>query len=273
MRSLLQVVRSTSEAGQDLPEILPAFSAATIKFRRGQLHVIAGQPGGGKTMLSLWYAIKSNTRVLYFNADSDQGTIVNRASAILLDRTVDEVKAMRETEEIYLIEDELIELSQRIRIEPNPHPTLDDIYEETEAYVELFGCPPDLIVVDNLLNLAAAHDNEWTAMRDAMSALHSLARETESAVVVLHHVSENDSKPEFPAARKALMGKVSQLPELILTVAMSGDNYLVAAVKNRDGVSDPGAEKPIRVAVDPSRMCLFNNKEELEMANTRRTWQ
>jgi len=273
MRSLLQVVRSTSEAGQDLPEILPALSAATIKFRRGQLHVVAGQPGGGKTLLSLWYAINSGVNVLYFNADSDQGTIVNRASAILMDKTVDEVKGMLESDAAFSVEDKLLDLSRRIRIEPNPHPTLDDIYEETEAYVELFGCPPDLIVVDNLLNLAAAHDNEWTAMRDAMSAMHSLARETESAVVVLHHVSENDSKPEYPAPRKALLGKVSQLPELILTVAMSGDRYMVAAVKNRDGIADPSAENAIRVAVDPSRMSLFNNKEELEMANTRRAWQ
>ena len=61
-------------------------------------------------------------------------------------------------------------------------------------------------------------------------------------VVVLHHVSENDSKPRYPASRKALMGKVSQLPELILTVALDGDQFHIAAVKNRDGVSDPTAE-------------------------------
>ena len=36
--------------------------------------------------------------------------------------------------------------------------------------------------LDNLMNIQATHDNEWTGLRDAMSALHSLARETESAV-------------------------------------------------------------------------------------------
>lgn len=272
MRSLLQVVRGTSEAGKDLPEILPALTGASIMFRRGQLHVIAGQPGRGKTLFSLWYAIKSGLDVLYFSADSDEGTVANRAAAVLLNKTVNDVKEMRKTEAVSLLEDELWELSRRVRIDPDPHPTLDSIYEEVLAYIELFGRCPAAIFVDNLMNIQAAHENEWTGMRDAMRALHGLARETESAVVVLHHVSESDSKPTKPAPMRALMGKVSALPETILTVAMDGDQYHVCAVKNRDGLADPNAENPVTVYVDAPSMSLFNSHQELEMARTRRTW-
>jgi RecA-family ATPase len=273
MRSLLQVVRGTSEAGRDLPEILPALTAATIKFRRGQLHVIAGQPGRGKTLMSLWYGIKSNCETLYFSADSDEGTIANRASAVLLNKTVDEIKSMRQTEAVTVIEDELFELSKRLRLQPDPHPDIDAIFEEVESYVELFGRCPELVIIDNLMNVAATHDNEWTGYRDNLRALHTLARETESSVVVLHHTSEDSSKPNKPGPMKSLMGKANQLPETILTVAMDGDEYHVAAVKNRDGEADPNAERPVTVYVDAPSMSLFNTRQELDMARTRRQWQ
>lgn len=273
MRSLLQVVRGTSEAGKDLPEILPALTAAGIRFRHGQLHVIAGQPGRGKTMLALWYAIQCGEPVLYFSADSDQGTVANRAAAVLLNKTVNEVKEMRKSSAVSLVEDELWELNRRVRIDIDPHPSLDGIYEETMAYIELFGKCPSAIFVDNLMNVQSMHENEWTGYRDTMRALHGLARETEAAVCVLHHVSEGDSQPNKPAPMRALMGKVSALPETILTVALDGDHYHVSAVKNRDGEADPKAQNPITVYVDAPSMSLFNTHQELEMHRTRREWQ
>jgi hypothetical protein len=273
MRSLLQVVTGSSEAGKDLPPILPSLASATITFRHGQLHVIAGQPGGGKTMLALWYAITCGESVLYFSADSDEGTMANRAAAVVLQRTVNDIKEIRKGEGFEQVNQELAILNRRVRIDPDPHPTLDGIYEEVKAYVELFGTTPSLIIVDNLLNIAASHDNEWTAMRDAMSAFHGLARETDAAVVVLHHVSENDSKPNAPAPRRALMGKISQLPETILTVALDGDKYHVAAVKNRDGIADPSATNPITVYADAASMSLFDSHTDLTLFRTRRNWQ
>jgi RecA-family ATPase len=273
MRSLLQVVRGTSEAGKDLPEILPNLTAATIQFRHGQLHLICGQPGRGKTLLALWYAIKCGEPVLYFSADSDMGTVANRASAVMLKKTVNEVKEMRQGAGVTLIEDELFELNRRVRIDPDPHPSIDGIYEEVQAYIELFGKCPSAIFIDNLMNVASMADSEWTGMRDAMSAFHSLARETEAAVVVLHHTSEETSKATRPGPMKSIMGKVSQLPETILTVALDGDQYHVAAVKNRDGVADPNAENPITVYVDAASMSLFNSHQELDMHRTRRQWQ
>ena len=267
------MVKSSSEAGKDLPPILPALAAATITIRHGQLHLLAGQPGGGKTLLSLWYAISSGETCLYVSADSDEGTMANRSAAILLSRPVDEIKKMRQDETSDEVDVALSDLSMRLRIDTDPHPTLDGIYEEVWAYQELFGCNPSLIVVDNLLNLQSTSENEWTGLRDSMSALHGLARSTGSAVLALHHVSENESRPNHPAPRKALMGKISQLPESIFTVAMDGDNYFVAAVKNRDGITDPNAENPISVCVDAPSMSLFNSHTELQMARTRRSYR
>lgn len=273
MRSLLQVTSSSSEAGRDLPDVLPALGAAGIKFRRGQCALIAGQPGGGKTLMALYYAITSGESVLYFSADSDEGTLANRSAAILLNQTVDTIKAMRLGEGEVKVNSALATLNRRLRIQTDASPSLDEITEEVQAYIELYGDTPAIIIVDNLLNVASATDSEWTGLRDSMNFFHSLARDTQSSVVVLHHVSENDSKPRYPASRKALMGKVSQLPELILTVALDGDQFHIAAVKNRDGVSDPTAESYVSVAVDAASMTLFNDHQELSMARTRRDYK
>ena len=154
---------------------------------------------------------------------------------------------------------------------------MQDIEEEIEAWIELHGAAPTAVYVDNLMNVAATSDNEWTALRDAMSAFHYMAREYETAFVVLHHVSENEkmSKPNYPAPRKALMGKVAALPELVLSVALdSASNvYRVAVVKNRHGKADPNAEEYITLAAEASKMTLYNSSTELFRARTLSQWK
>jgi hypothetical protein len=227
-------------------------------------------------MAALWYAITSGVECLYFNADSDEGTILKRALAVYMKETVSEVDKLLELDDddprsIELV-DHLWDLQSRVRIEKNPSPSLDQIDEEVLAWIEMFGRCPALIVVDNLSNISVAHDNEWTGLRDSLNALHTLARNTLSCVVVLHHTSESIGGPTRPAPMKAVMGKVNALPEVILTVAMDGPRYHIAAVKNRDGKSDPYAEEPVTIYVDPEGMALYNSYQELEAAKKRREW-
>lgn len=281
MRSLLHVVAGRSQAGRNLPEILPALSEATIEIRQGQLHVIAGLPGRGKTLFALWYAIKCEVPTLYFSFDSDEGTVSNRAAAVMMDKTVAEVREMREGPAVVEVEDVLAELQRRIRFDFTGAPTLDDVLEETAAWTELFGSCPSLIVVDNLLNIRGGSDSEFTALRDSIAELHGLARETGAAVVVLHHVNSSLLNSTSPATRiyenspahfGALMGQVSQLPEAIYSVCLDGDKYKVAAVKNRDGIADSTAKNYVTVSCDPSRMSLYNTPRDMEIARTRREW-
>jgi KaiC/GvpD/RAD55 family RecA-like ATPase len=277
MRSLLQVVGVESPAGHMLPEILPQLTQSQVVFRQAQLHLIAAQPGGGKTLLALWYAIQAKIPSLYFSADSDSRTIATRAGAILMEKEVAMVEKMMDSDASVLLEDALSDGASHVRFNFDPSPSLQDIEEEIEAWIELHGAPPAAVFVDNLMNVAAAADNEWTAMRDAMSAFHYMAREYESAFIVLHHVSENEkmSKPNFPAPRKALMGKVAALPELVLSVALDSmsNAYKIAVVKNRHGKSDPTAENYITLSAEASHMTLYNSPVELQRARTMRQWQ
>ena len=277
MRSLLQVVGVESPAGIQLPEILPQLTASQVTFRQAQLHLIAGQPGGGKTLLALWYAITSKVPSLYISADSDSRTIATRAAAIIMDKEVASVEKLMDNEASVLLEDALADGASHVRFAFDPAPSLQDIEEEIEAWIELHGSAPAAVYVDNLMNVASASDNEWTALRDCMSAFHYMAREYESAFIVLHHVSENEkmSKPNYPAPRKALMGKVAALPELVLSVALdSGANaYRVAVVKNRHGKADPTAEEYVTLAAEASKMALYNSSAELFRNRTLSQWQ
>lgn len=273
MRSLLHVVRGSSAAGQDLPEILPSLTAAGIRFRRGQLALCAGQPGRGKTLLALWYALKiarQGEPVLYISADSDQGTLANRVAAALMNKTVSDVKQMRESEAVDTIALELAALTRRLRIDRDPNPTLDGIWEEATAFEELLGVMPSLIVVDVLMNVHTELDG-WAGLLDAVQSFHTLARETESCVLLLHHTREEGNATR-PGPMGGTVGKVNQFPELIMTVAMDGDHYLCAPVKNRDGQADPKAENPITCYVDAPSMSLFSTLQELETHRSRRQW-
>ena len=50
-------------------------------------------------------------------------------------------------------------------------PSLQDIDEEVQAFEELWGCPPVLIVVGNLMDVATDGGEEFASMRAIMKEL------------------------------------------------------------------------------------------------------
>jgi RecA-family ATPase len=54
----------------------------------------------------------------------------------------------------------------------------------------MWGRSPTLIVVDNLMDIAIDGHEEFAGMRAVMKELKYLARDTNAAVLVLHHTQE-----------------------------------------------------------------------------------
>ena len=272
MRTLGQVLEHQGPSGAVLPEILPTLTHRGIRLRRGQVTMAVAQPNGGKSLFSLWYAVTSGVRCLFVSADTDPHTTFLRALAIEMQLTTDEVEnlVLNDKEKLR----EAVSRLSLVRFAFDPSPSLEDIDLEVQAYEEVFGAYPELIVVDNLMNVMSMSDSEWAGMRETMSFMHVLARKTESCVLILHHVSENDSKAHFPAPRRAIQGKVSQLAEQILSLAMepAAGVLRVACVKNRHGMHDANAEDFETVYVDPPRMTLYSSMQDMQMAHTRRQW-
>jgi predicted ATP-dependent serine protease len=220
-----------------LPDVWQALSAKQIKFRRGQVCMVAAAPNAGKSMFALIYAMKAKVPTLFFSADTDTTTVMMRAAAAASGHSQVTVELNLSKNSHYY--DNHFGKLNHIKWVFDSSPSLDDIELEIKAYVELYGIAPELIVIDNLMNVAAETDNEWAGLRAIMMELHDMARKTEACVLVLHHVSEQSEygSPSKPPARRAIHGKVSQLPALILTLGYDPTQAIlcVAAVKNRFG--------------------------------------
>ena len=199
--------------------------------------MVAAAPNAGKSMFALIYAVKAKVPTLFFSADTDTATVMMRAASHLSGHSQLLVEGNLTSNRHYY--DKHLDNMSNIQFVFDSSPSLDDIELEIKAYVELFGIPPELIVIDNLMNVVAESDNEWAGLRAIMVDFHDMARKTEACVMVLHHVSEQSEygKTTFPPARRAIHGKVSQLPALILTLGFDPlDKTLkVAPVKNRFG--------------------------------------
>ena len=199
--------------------------------------MIAAAPNAGKSMFALIYAIKADVPTLFFSADTDVATVMMRTAAHISGHNQTLVEENLTKNSKYY--DDKFDKVKNIQWVFDSSPSLDDIELEIKAYVELYGEAPELIVIDNLMNVAAETENEWAGLRAIMMELHDMARKTEACVLVLHHVSEQSEygNPTSPPARRAIHGKVSQLPSLILTLGYDPNQAIlkVAAVKNRFG--------------------------------------
>lgn len=244
------------QTSASLPDPWPSLAQSRfhVRFFPGQFVMIAGAPGAGKTWLALDLAIRMRVPTLYISADSDDVTMRVRVASMLTghdQRIVREVSDHGLFKEVY--GDILADLPIRFLFEPS-EPSIEDIGHELEAYHELNGVMPQLIIVDNLMNLESDTSNEWAGIRMAAKDLHYLTRRTKACVIALHHTSEQDPKWISGAPpRSAIQGKISQLQSLIITVGKDRDEVWLAVVKNRFGEADPGAVSPFRFVVDLAR--------------------
>jgi len=231
--------QSTNVKATPLPYVWKSLNSTdvNVKFRRGQVCMVAAAPNAGKSMFALVYAIKANIPTLFFSADTDTATVMIRTAAHLSGHSQLTVETNLQKNPRHY--QDYLSNMQNIQWVFDSSPSLDDIEMEIKAYIELYGIAPELIVIDNLMNVAAETDNEWAGLRAIMMELHDMARKTEACVLVLHHVSEQSEygSPTMPPPRRAIHGKVSQLPAIILTLGYDPSQGMlrVAAVKNRFG--------------------------------------
>jgi KaiC/GvpD/RAD55 family RecA-like ATPase len=168
---------------QLLPDLFPSLKKEGIRFRRGQVTMIAGQPNSGKSLLALFYGIKAEVPTLYVSADTDAYTTSIRAAAVITGHMANTIEESFKNDGQEFYTKELASL-KHMEFSFDPSPTLDDVDLMVKAYGEKYGEWPHLIIVDNLMNVSALHDNEWTGMRDIMKACHHIARETDSAIFI-----------------------------------------------------------------------------------------
>jgi RecA-family ATPase len=262
MLSLGQAAAKSTNEFQILPDLFPPLKQEGIRFRRGQLTMIAGAPNAGKSLIALWMAVQMKVPTLYISADTDSYTTSIRAAAMITGTqvaTVEEAFTTGEGREFY--EEELATINH-LQFDFAPSPTLDEIDLSIRAYAEAYGEYPHMIIVDNAMNVVSLHNDEWSGLREIAKAMHHIARETDACVLLLHHTSEAEGKPNLPPSRKSIQGKIAQLPEMILTVALVPDNgeFRLACVKNRFAKHSATGDNYITLWSDASRMTMYADK-------------
>lgn len=257
MQTLSRAYRRRDGAGEPLPQVWHKLAAAGVRLRRGQLVMLASAPNSGKSLMALIMAVKMEVPTLYFSADTDKHDTVVRAGALLANQTMDEVDLGLEVASDFY--EGLLSGLDHLQFCFDPAPCLADIDLEMRAYEEVHGQPPHLVVIDNLMNVQMDDADEIRGYRLILAALHHLARESKACVLVLHHVTGEYDGTEKPPPRRALMGKVSHFPEVVLTMAKAQSFIGVACVKNRNGPADPTGEQAIWLAADYAR-CLVTDE-------------
>lgn len=242
MKTLKRAVGKADIGGEPIPTVFKAFGQSNITFRRGEISVIAGTPGAGKSTVALAVSLRAGVRTLYVSADTNQHTMAMRLYSMVTG------ESQRDAELVLAHDPErakaALAAAGHIFWSFEPSPSIDEIFDEVAAFEEVWGDSPELIVVDNLMDVSSGGD-DFKGMQAVMKELKYLARKTNAAMVVLHHTKESyTGSPCQPMS--AVQGMVNQLPALILTVGQAGMGTMgVAAVKNRYGQPDPTGNTPV----------------------------
>lgn len=254
MLSLSQAHRLKGEAGKRLPDVWDSWAQAKIGFRRGQLHLIVAAPGAGKSVLSLSYALLAKVPTLYLSMDTDGSTTSVRVVSALTKITLEQAEEGLDRNLEFAL-DALRDSNKFLRWSFPSSPSTRDIFGHIYAYGEAEGDWPELIVLDNLSNIAFDSD-EFGEMRTMMADFQTMATKTRSAVVVLHHSTGQYEDGSTVIPLSGVNGKVGKFPSAVYTMCRPSDDVLaVSAVKHRFGPADPsGFRVQARLRVDFSRM-------------------
>lgn len=255
MRSLHRAVTSIDRGGTALAVPFQSWTDNSISIRRGEVSMIAGQPGAGKSTLALAIAVQSKVPTLYLSADSHESTMSLRAVSMTLTMSQKEVEDRMERDPQWAAH-VLKENAGHIQWMFDPSPTLSDFEDEVSTYRMVYGDNPQLVVVDNAGDITHDAGDEFASLRNLMREMKWWSRDTGAAVLILHHTSQSYAGNPCPPSA-ALHGKISQIPSLVLTIANPEPNIMaLAAVKNRYGPADASGSTFFRMYYHPATMTI-----------------
>lgn len=249
-------------AGKPLPTVWKNLDNIGVRFRKGQLVLIAAAPGVGKSVFTLAYCLLSGSRTLYVSADTDSFDQESRATALLAG--IDLGTAKQEVlAGVYRPEF----LDADIFFDYKPQPTLDDIEQNLDALYQAYLWEPDIIVIDNITNVisgfAGNDEDPFGGQESFLDWLNALARDTGACIIGLHHVTGPHNDADHPVPLSGIKGQLGRVPQMVLTLSkrpavgdFAPEAMVVAHVKNREGGADAGASITADLAFRGDKMEL-----------------
>lgn len=250
MLSLSMAAKARGSSGEQIKaDFYPSLERRGIRFWRSQFVLVVGPGSAGKSLLIANLIAKWGRPCLAFLLDQDQATAAARFAATELNEPFLDIK--QDLDRIEVIE----ALNGMSAIQADFHAEcLDDVQLQLDAYIERYGVPPDVVVVDNLGNMTTGFDDEWQTLKALTLELDMMARNYEMLVIGAAHTKDEPTTEPLP--RSAILGKLHQYPRLILSVAYNAYDslYKLAAVKNSSGPTDSMAASPLVFEANPGNM-------------------
>lgn len=226
----------------------------------GQMSMIASAPNGGKSALAMALCLDIGKRALYESPDTDDWTMAVRVLAHNTGHPQSYIRGCLEPGVMRPDElDVAVHDAEHVQFSFDSYST-EEIHADVMAYGVIHGSWPELIVVDNLRNVARGSEGDFAAQSKALDELHTLARHTGAHVMVLHHTVGEYDNGNRPIPLSGLENKLSKLPAQILTLYEDGSYMGVCIVKNRTGRRDPSGRLKVMLRFDAERMTFMDQE-------------
>ena len=229
MFSAAHAIKIQSPSGTPLQRV---FKSLPFDLIRGNLVLICAAPGIGKSVLALNWAAGIKRPALYFSADSDHITQTSRLTSILTGKpnsvTKEQVRGG-------LIDPMLVKSDVHFTFDAQP--TLQDMDDSIRAFDQLYGDPPELMVVDNITDVEMPDSDNLNPL---LGYLNDVCRITGAAMIGLHHVTGPYNDGDKPIPLSGIKDQVGRIPQGILTLHKTEPTVLgVSIVKDRGNSADP----------------------------------
>lgn len=256
-----------SHSGEPILSPFSNMNRAEAYLRKDGVILVAGGPGTGKTALVQNIVQRGDGKgnvnsVLYFSADSSPWDLYSRAAAIATGRELKDIEHEIKEQGPERLDAIVNEATKHMWLDFQNNPDDEHMADTLEAYAEIHGAYPEIVVMDNLKDCAVSDtDDEWRALEDGMMFLKSIAKNTRACVIALHHVSGmyEDGYSQIPLS--GLRGKVGKTPAMVLTLhrEVNGQRSLlnVSVVKQRSGEADASGRKYHSLVMDLARMSFI----------------
>lgn len=224
-----------------------------IRPKGGNCGVVIAAPGVGKTTFLLNWAAMSGMKTLFISSDTTVHDLTEQLGSLATNemrRKVGErLSGNPEWRKKYA--EAIYQRYPNIVVDFSPSPSTHDIREKVAALTDLWGMPPQMIVMDTASNVRMTDMGANAEWQRVWLECISIARDYNSFFVFAHHVKQGPARGGTiaPTAADGLWG-ADQFPEFVFGLHMPKMNVITCTVvKNRGGPKNV----PIEFDVDLAR--------------------
>jgi len=216
-----------------------------VTLRTGELVIIGGAAGGGKSTLAANMAINMTDPMLYCAQDSP-ASVLSRMTALALSTETGSVQVdMTDEQSRDIIAAKMADVRPSLVFNKGPI-TVDYLEQMCIALKEWMGIAPRAIIIDNLIDLIipGRSHHETTFYSVALPELKQVALKHNTCVMALHHVTRGGGsthgKGQGPMQINDLLYAGEREARHVWGVYNDGgDNLIVQVLKQQDGRADP----------------------------------